>query len=340
LEPKKVAILGARYGDLRIEKALLGPDGVSLAEGPGSDEKEILTVCQGAEIILCASAPKIDPTILRQLPHLKAIVRYGIGVDNIDLDEATRLGIYVANVPDYCINEVATHALALILAWARKLPLSLEITQGSKWDLGPLRPLESPQDLILGLMGFGRIARSLARMARGVRFQVWASDPYIRKQEILKHRAKPVPFKRLLKSADFLSLHLPLHSTTHHLIGKEELRLMKPTAYLINTARGGLVDERALYRALKEHWIAGAALDVLENEPWPLGSPLRSLDNLIATPHTAWYTERAQRELRKKACAEVLRVLKGHVPKNLVNRELQSIEVPSVIRSAKFRLPR
>lgn len=319
---RRVAVLGARFGDLKVEEELLGPLGVQLVEGSGREERENLRLCRSAEVILCGGAPQIRASLLRQLPRLKAIVRYGIGVDTIDLAEATRRGIYVANVPDYCIEEVATHAITLILSWARKLPIGQRSTEKGKWDVGLLMPLESPQDLTLGLVGFGRIAQTLARMARAIGFQVWASDPYVKRDDILSKGVKPVPLKRLIQAADFISLHLPLNSTTHHLIGAVRLRLMKPTAYLINTARGGLVDEKTLARALKEGWIAGAALDVLENEPWAPESPLSGLDNLIVTPHCAWYTERSQKELRRKVCAEVIRVLRGGVPKNLVNQEV------------------
>lgn len=319
---RKVAVLGARFGDLNVEEELLGPLGVQLVEGSGREEAETLSLCQDAEVILCGGAPQIRAPLIRRLPRLKAIVRYGIGVDTIDLAEATRRGIYVANVPDYCIEEVATHALALILSWTRKVPIAQKSAINGKWDVSSLMPLESPRDLILGLVGFGRIARALARMARAIGFQVCASDPYIKRNEILKKGVKPVPLMRLIKSADFISLHLPLNPATRHLISADILRLMKPTAYLINTSRGGLVDEKALKRALQEGWIAGAALDVLESEPWSADSPLIGLSNLIITPHCAWYTERSKKELRRKACAEVIRVLRGGIPKNLVNREV------------------
>ncbi len=319
---KKIAVLGARYGDLKIEKEMLTRLGVRLVEGVGNEEEETLSVCRHAEVILCGGAPKIPASLIRRLPKLKAIVRYGIGIDTIDLGEATRRGIYVINVPDYCIEEVATHAMTLVLAWARKLPVACRGATNGKWDIGPLRTLESARDSILGLIGFGRIAQSVARMARAIGFQVWAADPYVKRNFIQRKGVKPTPLKRLIQSADFLSLHLPLNSTTHHLIGAQALRLMKPTAYLINTARGGLVDEKTLLRALKKGWIGGAALDVMEDEPWVVNSPLWGLDNLILTPHCAWYTERSQKELRRKACSEVIRVLRGVIPKNVVNREV------------------
>ncbi|HTM10879.1 MAG TPA: C-terminal binding protein [Verrucomicrobiae bacterium] len=319
--PKRVvAVLGARFGDLKIEEKLLRRYDVDLVAGDGLDEDETARLCRSTSVILAGGAPKLPASLLRRLPELRAIVRYGIGVDTVDLDEATRRGICVANVPDYCIEEVATHALALILAWSRKLPLAERLTRGGKWAVAPLMPMESSRDLLLGVVGFGRIARRLARMARALGFQVAASDPYVKKTAMQKHRVRPLSFDRLVRTADFISLHLPLSPKTGHLMNERTIGRMKPTAYLINTARGGLIDEASLYRALRDRKIAGAALDVLEEEPWPDNSPLRELDNLIVTPHAAWYTARAQRELRVKACAEVIRVLSGKRPKNLVNR--------------------
>jgi len=182
---KKVAVLGARYGDLKIEKEMLTRLEVSLVEGDGNEEEETLSVCRDAEVILCGGAPKIPASLIRRLPKLKAIVRYGIGIDTIDLGEATRRGTYVINVPDYCIEEVATHAMTLVLAWARKLPVACSGTTNGKWDIGPLRRLESARDSILGLIGFGRIAQSVARMARAIGFQVWAADPYVKRNFII-----------------------------------------------------------------------------------------------------------------------------------------------------------
>ncbi|HEX9443087.1 MAG TPA: C-terminal binding protein [Candidatus Binatia bacterium] len=319
---RTVAVLGARFGDLKIERKLLGPLGVRLIEGSGKEAEETRRLCRSAEVILCGGAPRLPASLLDRLPHLRAIVRYGIGVDTIDLAAATRRGILVANVPDYCVDEVATHALALILAWARKLPAAARLTRGGRWEVGPLAPMESARDLTLGLIGFGRIARRLARMARAIGFQVAAADPNVKKAELGRQGVKPLPLARLLKTADFISLHVPLTPATRHIINDKALRRMKPAAYLINTARGGLVDETALYRALRDGRIAGAALDVLEEEPWPANSPLRALDNVIVTPHSAWYTGRAQAELRRKASAEVVRALSGKAPKNLVNREV------------------
>jgi D-3-phosphoglycerate dehydrogenase len=319
---RTVAVLGARFGDLKIEETLLGPLGVKLLEGAGKEEKETRELCLDADAILCGGAPELRASLIESLSRLRAIVRYGIGVDTIDLDAATRRGIFVANVPDYCVKEVATHALALILAWARKLPRAQSLTRAGKWEVRPLMPMESARDLTIGLLGFGRIARRLALMARAIGFQVSAHDPFVKKDEMRRRRVKPLALDLLLQTTDFLSLHLPLNAATRRLINTETLGRMKPTAYIVNTARGGLIDEAALYRALLAGRIAGAALDVMEEEPWPTTSPLHALDNLIVTPHSAWYTERAQREVRRKACAEVIRVLRGGAPKNLVNREV------------------
>ena len=316
----KIAVLGARYGNLDVERRALGRWHAELVEGMGLSEEEIVAVAQGAQIILCGGAPKISASVIRRLPELRAVVRYGIGVDTVDLAECTKRGIYVANVPDYCIEEVATHSLALILSWARKIPIAQANTRAGHWDVAPVKPLQSARDLVVGILGFGRIAQSLCRMARGIGFQVWASDPYVPKGRILKKGARPVSLNALVRHSDFISLHLPLSSKTRHIINAEQLKKMKPTAYLVNTARGELIDEKALQAALNRGWLAGAALDVMEKEPPNPDHPLRTMENLILTPHCAWYTERSQKELRKKACAEVIRVLRGGIPKNLVNK--------------------
>ena len=321
---RKVAILGTRYGNLDIERRALAPLGVTLVAGEGREEEEIVALCHGAQIILCGSAPKITASVIRQLPNLKAIVRYGIGVDSVSLVEATRRKIFVANVPDYCVEEVATHAMTLILAWARKLPSAMRSVAKGGWTLESLRPLQSARDLVVGLVGFGRIAQRVARMAQAIGFRVVAADPYVGANSIRKRKVEPVSFAGLIRQADFISLHLPLSARTRHFISAGVLRRMKPTAYLINSARGELVDEKALYRALKRGQIAGAALDVMENEPWVERSPLPALASVVITPHCAWYTERSQRVLREKACAEVERILRGKAPKNLVNLDVLS----------------
>jgi len=318
--PKKVAVLGARYGDLIVETRALHPLGVDISESPGTTEDEIIAASEGAEIIICGGAPKITAAVIRRLPELKAVVRYGIGVDTVDLAECTKRGIYVANVPDYCIDEVATHALTLILTWSRKLPLAQQTIKSGQWDISALRPLESPRDQVLGLVGFGRIAQALCRMSRAIGFQVWAHDPYVEKSRIQKRGAKAVSLKHLVRGADFISLHLPLTAKTRHIINAERLRDMKPTSYLINTARGELVDEKALQHALMEGRIGGAGLDVMEHEPPDSDHPLRFSERIVVTPHCAWYTTRSQKELRQKACAEAIRVLRGGIPKHLVNK--------------------
>ena len=317
---KKVAVLGARYGDLSVERRELAPLGVDLSESAGRTEEEIIAASEGAEVILCGGAPKITAAVIRRLPKLKAVVRYGIGVDTVDLTECTKRGIYVANVPDYCIDEVAIHALTLILNWSRKLPVAQQTVKSGAWDIAPLRPLEAPRDQVLGLVGFGRIAQALCRMSRAIGFQVWAHDPYVGKSRIQKKGAKPVSLKQLVRGADFISLHLPLTAKTRHIINAQTLRQMKTTSCLINTARGELVDEQALQQALMDGRIGGAGLDVMEHEPPTGDHPLRFSERIVITPHCAWYTKRSQMELRQKACDEVIRVLRGGVPKHLVNK--------------------
>jgi len=318
---KKVAFLGTRYGELAVEHRLLRPFAALLVQAQGQSEAEIINAAHDAQVIVCGGAPKITAAVLRRLPTLKAVVRAGIGIDSIDIEACTRRGIYVVNVPDYCVEEVATHTLTLILSWARKIPASQLITSGGDWNLAPLKPLQSARDLVLGLVGFGRIAQRLCHMARAVGFQVMATDPYVAKSRIHDKGARPVSLNALIRLSDFVTLHLPLSAKTRHIINAERIAKMKRTAYLVNTARGELIDQKALTTALKRGRLAGAALDVMEPEPPTRNHPLRTMENLILTPHCAWYTERSQDELRRRACSEVSRVLRGEVPRNVVNRE-------------------
>ena len=229
-------------------------------------------------------------------------------------------GCYVANVPDYCIDEVATHALTLTLNWARKLPIAQQTIKNGHWDIAPLRPLQSAQDQVLGLLGFGRIAQALCRMSRAIRISSVGQRSLCREEPHSKKRSHAGFTEALDPRRRLYFASSAAHPKTRHIIDATTLQAMKPTAYLVNTARGELVDETALGLALKKGWIAGAAIDVTEKEPLSQDHPLRSIDNVVITPHCAWYTERSQKTLRQKACAEVIRVLRGGVPKNLVNK--------------------
>ncbi len=237
-------------------------------------------------------------------------------MDSIDLKAATECNIIVANVPDYCVDEVSTHAFSLILSCARAITMLDREVRGKKWDFTLSKPLYRTQGKIIGLFGLGRIARMLARKATSFGFKIIAYDPFVLDTDSY---VKLAALEQLLYESDFLSIHAPLTDKTKHIIGEKELMMMKNSAYLINTSRGSLVDEKALYVALKEKRIAGAALDVMENEPPDWNNPLLSLENIIITPHISFYSEESYTELKTKAAEAVLSVLTGNKPRSIVN---------------------
>jgi D-3-phosphoglycerate dehydrogenase len=264
----------------------------------------------------------VTPGIIASAPELKVIARFGVGVDNIAVDAATTRGIPVTYVPDYCVAEVAEHALGLLMALARGIVRYNRSVKGRAWELGIAAPLRRIEGQTLGLIGCGRIGRRLAEKALGLRMRVlvYDSDP----AAIDAAAASGIvgaDLHQVLAEADFLSLHLPLTAATRGFIGESVLRQMKSTAFLINTARGGLVDTHVLARALREGWIAGAALDVLPQEPPAGDDPLLDLDNIVLTPHVAFYSEESLQALRQRTATAVVDALAGRAPEHVWNRE-------------------
>jgi phosphoglycerate dehydrogenase-like enzyme len=255
-------------------------------------------------------------------PNCLVISRYGVGVDNIPVGRATELGILVVNVPDFCLEEVSDHALALVLACGRRIVRFAGATREGRWDLADARGLPRLREQTLGLIGFGNIARTLVPKARGLGLRVLAYTPRLAPGSPEPGLELTNDFGYLLAQADYVSLHAPATSATRGLIGEEELRQMKPTAYLVNTSRGALVDERALERALREHWIAGAALDVLVHEPPSPQHPLLGLDNVIVTPHWSASTSDVWSATGRAMAEGMLRAARGEVPENVVNPEV------------------
>lgn len=308
---KELEILST-YGDVNVLNSI--------------NEDVIAEAARDADVIMVVYA-KITRKIIENAVRLKGIVRYGIGIDNIDIKAATERNVMVVNVPDYGIKSVADHTMALILTLARKILAWDKYTRERKYSgrwTTPCMELIGIElaDKTLGLIGFGKIGREVAKRAKAFDMKILVYDPYISKDIGIEWNIRLVELDELLKQSDFVSIHCPLTKETYHLINEDKLRIMKKTAYLINTARGPIVDEKSLYKALKERWIAGAALDVFEYEPLPHDSPLFELDNIIMTPHIAWFTEEALKRLEFTACEETIRILKGETPRNLVNREV------------------
>ncbi len=315
----RVVVTDYVFSTLDIERSVLGAVGAELLALQATSDEELLEVVRDADALLVCYAP-VTKRLIDRAEQCRVIARYGIGVDNVDVEAATAKGILVTNVPDYCIEEVSDHALALLLTSARKLVQLDRRVRAGAWNATDAVPIHRLRGLVLGLVGFGKIPRELARKVGALGLEVLAYDPYVDTQDMRGHGVRKVDLSTLLTQSDFISVHAPLTPQTRGMIGESELRAMKPTAYLINTARGPIVSESALIRALREGWIAGAALDVLETEPPAQTHALFTLDNVILTPHMSFYSEESLRELQRKAAEEVLRVLSDQPPRYSVNR--------------------
>jgi len=297
------------------------------AELVGADcttESEIIEAAKDADAILVVFA-QITRRVMEMLPKCKVIVRYGIGFDTIDIDAATDNSILVVNIPDFCVEEVSNHAIALLLACAKKLVFLNEGTKQGRWAecKRAQAPMGSIYGQTLGLVGCGSIGRMTARKAQCFGLKVLGYDPYIDESLAKEYGITLVSLPELLKESDFVSVHTPLNKETWHLMGEKEFKQMKPTAYFINTSRGSVVDEPALIKALQEKWIAGAGLDVFEKEPVDLDNPLLKMDNVAVAPHSAGYSDASFKRLRTSVGQEAARVLSGRWPKNVVNKTVK-----------------
>ena len=315
-----VLALGHRFASLEIETAVLdGLAGVVDANLLAGEALE--RALAEASVVMLGSRGRLDAPAVRGLPGCRAIVRYGIGVDNIAVAEATARGILVANVPEYCIQEVSDHTVALILAANRRLVAGNEAVRQGNW--GPAVMAGTPRlaTLTVGVVGFGRIGQEVARKLLPLVARVLAYDPYLPAEEIAAHGAAPAGLDELLGASDFVTINCPLTPASRHLLNAETLARMKPGAWLVNTARGEIVDEEALVEALQVGHLGGAALDVLTVEPPAPGARVARLPNVILTPHVAWVSTQATADLQRLAAEEARRVLEGQRPRWLVNPE-------------------
>lgn len=301
------------------DRALFAAPVATLEELDCATEDALLEQCADAAALLVLREP-ITARVLDGLPTCRVVTRFGVGVDTVDVAAATERGVRVTNVPDANFEEVAAHALALILALCRRLFVYDRAARAGDWraaDVGAgIRRLDRLQ---LGIVGVGRNGGRLAEMAASLGMTVVASDPFASDQAIAARGARPVPLEQLLESSDVVSLHLPLTPETRHLIDRAAIASMKRGAMLVNAARGGLVDEDALRDALARGVLSGAALDSFEAEPLATDSPLVELENLILTPHAAHYSRESFRETIHRACEDVVRVLRGEDPRYPVN---------------------
>jgi D-3-phosphoglycerate dehydrogenase len=316
-----VTILVTDYAwpSLEIEAAVIGRAGTAtLLTAKTGDEAELAELATNADAILTCWG-KVTRAVLEAAARCQIVSRYGIGLDNIAVDDATRLGMLVTNVPDFCLDEVSDHALALLLATSRRIVGFARATRAGEWNSRAGRTLPRLRGQTLGLIGYGAIGRTLALKAAPLGLNVLAYTPRIARDAVVPNGAATNDLDELLRAADYISIHAPLNAETDGMIGERELRLMKPTAALINTSRGSIVNEAALVRALTEGWIAAAALDVLVQEPPDPDHPLLKLDNVIVTPHVAFASEAAVADLRTRAAENVACVLRGEMPANIVN---------------------
>lgn len=322
-----VAILDCNFPSTQIEETIVGRAGVELRKGQCATEQDVIDFAADVDAIIVQYAP-LTARVMDHLRRCRSISRYGIGVDNVDVAAATARGIWVTNVPGFCAQEVAEHTLAMVLLFARRLMrLDRSVHRGEWETIGQMRPTRRLSALTLGLVGFGHVAREVAARARAFGMQVIATAPHTGAETMALHGVTKVSLDDLLAESDFVSLHLPVTAETRHLIDARRLGQMKPSAFLLNTSRGALVDEKALIEALQTGGIAGAGLDVLEKEPPLPDNPLLAMDNVIITPHSSFYSDDSLAFLQAAVAEEAVRVIRGERPRSPVNPEV----VPRVV---------
>lgn len=296
------------------------------------DENELIARTRDADALVVSFSP-ITRGVMSALEGLKVVVRTGVGYDVIDVPAATELGVIVVNIPDLWIREVANHALAMLLAWNRKIITLDRQVRAGVWSGGvPGERTGSLHGETVGIVGLGNIGSAFARRVAALDTKVIACDPYVDDRRFAALGVERVSLEAVAERSDYVSVHTLLNGETRHLIGEAFFRRMKPTALLINTSRGPVVDERALIRALEEKRLAGAALDVWEQEPVAADSPLLRMDNVIATPHAAYFSSPAVAAVPRRCGEEIVRVLTGQRPLNVVNAEVYE---PGAARRAR-----
>ena len=305
-----IAVTDSVFPTLDPAKAALARLNPTYRMAKSASADDILAVARDADALLITYA-KITREIIGQLTKCKAIGRFGLGVDNIDLPAAKEKGIAVNYVPDYCIREVSDHTMALLLSLIRKVPLSNKLVQAGRWEMPAVVPIRRIEGTVLGLVGFGHIPRLVAPKAQAFGIKVIAYDPFAKAELFKAANVESVDFDTLLQRSDYVSVHAPLIAQTRGMMNADAFAKMKKGAYVVNTARGPLIDEPALIAALDAGQVGGAGLDVVATEPLAKDSPLLGRDNVIVSPHTAFYSIEALEELQSKCASDVARVLSG-----------------------------
>ena len=319
----KVVITDHRFPNVEQEQRAVEAAGGELVVAQLTDEDQLAGLCRDADGVLTVRAP-ITRRVIEAMQRCRIIVRYGIGIDSVDIPAATGRGIMVANVPDYCVDEVSDQALTLLLMLSREMIAAISLARQEHWSIAGMPNLHRLRGQTCGLAGCGKIGSLLAGKAAALGMHVLIYDPYLEQGRSREMGAELGSFDALLGRSDFLSLHMPLNEKTHHLFGEVSLAKMKSTACIINTARGGLIDEAALLAALDSGTIMGAGLDVMESETSfrPTSRALVNHPKVIVTPHTAWLSEEARKTLQARAVEQVIACLQGKTPYGLVNRTL------------------
>jgi len=315
----QVVITDCDHGSIQEEQEEFDQIGAELILAQAQEEKDLILSCKEADGLLNQYA-LLTRRVLENLPKCKVVSRYGVGVDSVDLRAATDLGIVVANVPDYCMDEVANQTIAMLLTLIRKTAFFNQKIKSGQWDFHLGTPIYRTKGKTLGLIGCGKIGLEVARKISGFGAKVIAFDPYLQKTE---GGIELTDFDTVLKKSDFISIHCPLNESTRHLIGQKEFQKMEKRPIIVNTSRGPIIDETALIEALKEGRVSGAGLDVLEKEPPDPQSPLLKMDNVILSPHVGFYSEESISELKRRTAINVSNVLMGRWPGSVVNREVK-----------------
>ena len=318
---KKALITDYVWPDIETESAVLRAAGVEPVAAPDASEETLAGLAADVDVILFCFA-KVTGNVLRAATRCVAACRFGIGVDNVDIAAATAAGIVVTNVPDYCMDEVTDHALGMILALNRRFVPHDRSVKAGGWSAVALdQPMHRTRGATLGIVGFGRIGRSIAVKAKAFGMELVACDPLLAPGQSADG-VEIASFEEVLARSEFVTVHTPLTPETEGMIGSAELAKMKPGSIIVNCARGGIIDEEALARALASGHVAGAGLDVLSAAPPPADHPLLGLENVIITPHTAFFSQASTTELERRTAEEAVRVLNGEMPEHLVNPEV------------------
>ena len=317
----KIVIVDSDNESFEQEEEVTSRLGIELTRAQATDEDQVIEAARGADGVLVQYAP-LTAAVMDALPGLKAIGRYGVGVDTVDVEAATARGIAVCNVPDYGVQDVSDHAIALTLSVVRGTAQLDRLVRAGEYGLVPDKPLHRVSTLRFGVVGLGRIGAATAVKARALGFTVVGSDPQLEVGTRTADGIEVVDFDTVLATSDVISLHVPLIPSTHHLIGEQTLGRMKPGAVLVNTCRGGVVDTAALARALQDGRLKGAGLDVFEQEPLPADSPLLDCPSAVLTPHASWYSEESYAELKTRAAEAVAAVIRGERPRDILNPEV------------------